>query len=483
MPRRSDFQTAAFSLLSRRHSHVKDTSLAKYNADSVGQYITQASSGQVSAIESTGRKICGALYELKDQLGQVANAIQGVSQRLNLVLDESKTSNLLLENMAELLRIPESQKQRQHHIEMGLKFLKNALKDADMYQDALRELLDAEKLLPSDYFVLHRIGMIYLYVPALGNLEKALEYFSRAAKYAFVESHPEAARFNSVLNKSLTKRFSNQAEASTTDLKVHAADSYFQAGTTLYALGRFEEAVKMAEKAANCHPDEAKHHFFLAKYLTRTGDTNAAVKSLVKATDLAPEMALAVVGDFDLNRSQPILDQLESLNQSVNSELTGKIRCLEEIKPDAGILEWIASARECLEKGSYPQKRAIAYTFAEVQFNLGNRHYNGQGVAKDATEAIKWFRKAAEQDHAGAQFMVGKCYHCGRGVAQDQMEAVRWYLESAKQDYADAQWLLGFCYLNGDGVAKDKTEAVGWYRKAVKLGHKGAAIALDALVG
>jgi len=511
------------SLVGSWFDYVKDTSLAKYNADSVGQYIAQASNEQVSAIEFTGRRICGALYEgfteLQNQLNLVTNALQGLNQRLNLVLDETKTSNLLQENMAELLRIPESQKQRQHHIEMGLKFLKNALKDEDLYQDALRELLEAEKLMPSDYFVLHRIGMIYLYVPALGNLEKALDYFSRAAKYAFVESHPDAARLSNILNKNVTKRFAEQAEVSATDLKAHAAESYFEAGTSLYALGRFIDAVKMAEKAVNCQPNEAKNRFFMAKYLIRSNNPDLAIPQLQKAIALVPEMALAAVGDFDLNQSQPILDLLESLNKIVNSELTDNIQSLEEVKTDAGILPWIASAKECLQKASYPQKLDYAKTYVEVQFSLGKRYYDGlgvakdemeavkwfrkgadqnhagaqymlgtcyhsgRGVAKDEMEAVKWFRKAAEQDHAGAQYKLGICYHSGRGVVKDEMEAVKWYLKASKQNHADAQSILGFCYLNGHGVAKDKTEAVKWYRKAVALGHEGAAIALDGLGG
>jgi len=66
---------------------------------------------------------------------------------------------------------------------------------------ALNELLEAEKLMHADYFVLHRIGMIYLYVPELANLENALAYFTRAGKYAAVESDPKAARLSNILNK------------------------------------------------------------------------------------------------------------------------------------------------------------------------------------------------------------------------------------------------------------------------------------------
>ena len=141
------------------------------------------------------------LSRISSQVGDISSALQSIDNRMALQIDEARTSNLLQENVAELLRIPDSEKQRQHRIEMGLKFLKNALKDEYLYRDALIELLEAEKLMPSDYFVLHRIGMIYLYVLALGDLAKAVDYFSRAGKYAAVETDPQAVRLSTILNK------------------------------------------------------------------------------------------------------------------------------------------------------------------------------------------------------------------------------------------------------------------------------------------
>lgn len=344
--------------------YVKDTSLAKYTADSVGQYIAQSSAEQVTAIECTGRRICGALYDLKEQLDQIAGALQGVNQRINLVLDEAKTSNLLLENIAELLRIPDSQKQRQHHIEMALKFLKNSLRDEDLYQDALRELLEAEKFMPSDYFILHRIGMIYLYVPTLGNLEKAVEYFSKAGKYAAVECHPEAARLSNILNKKAGKQFSEQPEPSAADISVHAADSYFQAATALYALGRFAEAAKMTEKAVNCQPEEAKYFFFLSKYLVRSGNPNSAITRLQKAIELSPEMTIATLGDFDLNGIKIIIDLLDALDTALNQEFSQKIQHVgitaKSISPNSvRASQWISNIENEFKHSAFPQKKRI----------------------------------------------------------------------------------------------------------------------------
>lgn len=40
---------------------------------------------------------------------------------------------------------------------------------------------------------------------------------------------------------------------------------------------------------------------------------------------------------------------------------------------------------------------------AEAQFNLGVMHRNGDGVVQDNKEAVKWYRKAAEQGYDLAQ--------------------------------------------------------------------------------
>ena len=41
-------------------------------------------------------------------------------------------------------------------------------------------------------------------------------------------------------------------------------------------------------------------------------------------------------------------------------------------------------------------------------------------------EAASWYRKAADQGHAGAQFNLGAIYYSGQGVPQDYVEAHKW---------------------------------------------------------
>jgi TPR repeat protein len=50
-------------------------------------------------------------------------------------------------------------------------------------------------------------------------------------------------------------------------------------------------------------------------------------------------------------------------------------------------------------------------------------YFNGKGVAQDYAEAVKWFRKAAEQGDAFAQARLGAMYILGQGVPQDYVMA------------------------------------------------------------
>jgi TPR repeat protein len=102
----------------------------------------------------------------------------------------------------------------------------------------------------------------------------------------------------------------------------------------------------------------------------------------------------------------------------------------------------------------------------------------GQGIPKDDSEAVKWYRKAAEQGHADAQYNLGVMYYKGQGVPQDYTEALKWYRKAAEQGHADAQYILGIRYSNGQGVPQDDTEAVKWYRKAAEGGNAHAQFRL-----
>ncbi len=111
---------------------------------------------------------------------------------------------------------------------------------------------------------------------------------------------------------------------------------------------------------------------------------------------------------------------------------------------------------------------------AECRFYCGT-----DGGGRDPEQAAYWFRKAAEQGHAGAQNNLGMCYYWGQGVEQDWSQAARWYRRAAEQGEMYAQYNLALCCHYARGVDKDLEQAAHWYRKAAEQGHMQAKEALD----
>ncbi|MFO1487293.1 MAG: tetratricopeptide repeat-containing serine protease family protein [Verrucomicrobiota bacterium] len=165
----------------------------------------------------------------------------------------------------------------------------------------------------------------------------------------------------------------------------------------------------------------------------------------------------------------PLLGEQNKLNRERVEELkanAGKGDALAQFELggayDFGLLSLAKDGAEAVKW----YRRAAEQNNAWAQCFLGICYNEGRGVAKDYTEAVKWFRKAAESNDAVAQFYLGVCYDFGKGVRKDNVEAVKWYRKAAEQGNACAQYNLGLCYADGRGVKKDAVEAVKWYQKA-----------------
>lgn len=123
-------------------------------------------------------------------------------------------------------------------------------------------------------------------------------------------------------------------------------------------------------------------------------------------------------------------------------------------------------------------KRAADQGFAQAQVELGSCYYAGRGVPKDEEEGVRWRRKAAEQGDCEAQIMLASSYNEGSGVPKDYEEAAKWYRKAADQDDDPcapiAQVELGKCYYRGEGVTQDFAEAARWFRRGADQGDKSA---------
>ena len=161
--------------------------------------------------------------------------------------------------------------------------------------------------------------------------------------------------------------------------------------------------------------------------------------------------------------------------------------------PDSSATKPMASADEAYRKGkefdnkqNYTEamrwyRMAADTGNAEAQVAVGNLYGEGQGVPRDYSEALRWFRMAAARGNAEAQNDIGMFYLSGWGVPQDYAEAMRWLRKAADQGNELAQRNIGVLYLQGLGVKPDRAEAIRWFRKAADKGDEDAKNALKFL--
>ena len=68
----------------------------------------------------------------------------------------------------------------------------------------------------------------------------------------------------------------------------------------------------------------------------------------------------------------------------------------------------------------------------QAQYELGRFFAQGPGRREDFAEAARWFRRAAEQNHARAQSELAMLYTKGLGVPQDYLRAYIWFDRAAE---------------------------------------------------
>ena len=110
----------------------------------------------------------------------------------------------------------------------------------------------------------------------------------------------------------------------------------------------------------------------------------------------------------------------------------------------------------------------------EAQIALAEAHFHGLGTPTNRTEAVRWYRLAAQTGEASAQTSLGLCLLHGWGCEKSEVEAVSWYVAAAEQGDLAAMSDLAFCRLHGRGTAKDVAAGFALAFKAAERGHAAA---------
>lgn len=153
------------------------------------------------------------------------------------------------------------------------------------------------------------------------------------------------------------------------------------------------------------------------------------------------------------------------------------------------------SAREVLEIGT---SSSSAQTDTEDEIALGIIYYQGRGVEKDVDEAVSYFLRAAQhgdskglllmglaatkEGNAAAQCYLGVFLDKGKLVPQDHEKAVKWFRMAAEQDHALGQLMLGLAYMDNDhGVQADPRKGLQLIRRAADKNEPMALFALGRI--
>ena len=130
---------------------------------------------------------------------------------------------------------------------------------------------------------------------------------------------------------------------------------------------------------------------------------------------------------------------------------------------------------------------------AKACYNLGLMYQDGDGVAKNLDEAVKWYTKSADLGYKEAQYTLGALVFQRQIHSISYPQAVTYYEQAAQQGHVKSQLNLGMLYFRGDVIAQDLSAAVQWLSLAAsnnnseaqgymaQLYQQGAGVAQDTV--
>ena len=311
-------------------------------ADHIGQTIERSTDQIVGSIQTAANAICQGLGDVQEELSVL-------NRRAAIVVEQQKVTNMLLANIVDLLKLPDSEKERWQSINMGLKLFQSASKNPELYDDALEEFLKAESLRKQDPFVLYRIASIYLYVERCLDPAKAQAYFSRAAKYATIGTDPEYAKLAKLMISPTNMGAFLGSENDS--IRTFSSDSYDNAAFASYVIEDLDSAVKYQQKAYELDPTP-EHTYNLAKYYSHKSCFDESKKYLDEAIDKEPKFAAAVFQEADMVSKPEIISFLTKKNDELNANLNDVINKIDD--PDVK-----AQLTDSMTSESYPARRRL----------------------------------------------------------------------------------------------------------------------------
>lgn len=329
--------------------------------------IASASAEQVSAIKESTSAVCGTLengfslinsqlkyidFNLSEIKSELSNIASILDWNFSILIAEQKIANLLMGNIAELLRIPDIQKERQYFVEQGLKFLQNSAFDEFFFEDSLLNLKKAENIEPTDYFILHHIGLIYLNSPKHIDLLLAEQYFRKSAKYSFAETLRGSSITRDIIK--LKPSFFFEEQISVDSIKLQAAESYLYAGRCCYIQGKMTEAVELAKKGLELVPELLEAAYLQAKSLSSQGNVESALKIMDWVIDKNRFYAVKMLSDLDFSTKKETSILLKQKKDELIIKAKNKLEEIDKlIMEHSDAHDLLIKAKKLVENNNY----------------------------------------------------------------------------------------------------------------------------------
>lgn len=159
--------------------------------------------------------------------------------------------------------------------------------------------------------------------------------------------------------------------------------------------------------------------------------------------------------------------QATRLNRlSVSAFFTSILLCTQLVASltQAHTLE---EARQKLLQKDYAAAHAIYLTLANQNdakacYNLGLMYQQGDGLAANLDEAVKWYTQSADLGYKEAQYTLASLVFQRQIQSIGYPQAVEYYAQAATQGHVKSQLNLGMLYFRGDVIAQDLPAAVHW---------------------
>jgi len=112
---------------------------------------------------------------------------------------------------------------------------------------------------------------------------------------------------------------------------------------------------------------------------------------------------------------------------------------------------------------------------AKAQLRLAKLHDAGTYAGKDADEALRWYRRAADNLVVEAMVRLAEVHLPRDGVpSPDSAEGVQWLQKAAHLGSPEAETWLGVLYARGQVVPRDYAEARAWFLKSAPVMLRGS---------